>query len=116
MSGIGNFWRGARRRRDALPADGCRESPTLKVTPTAATVSGSRLNNATKFNNRVSIDFHDQSDAVQLRAKGVDVTTTTDAGLVAARDEDHMAFSRREGRVGTAQGLTSKWFARTRLA
>jgi len=34
-----------------------------------------------------------------LRSKGVDVTTTTDVGLVGADDEDHIEFARTEDRV-----------------
>jgi predicted nuclease of predicted toxin-antitoxin system len=34
-----------------------------------------------------------------LRRRQIDVTTTTDAGLIGAEDEEHVAFSLREGRV-----------------
>lgn len=37
--------------------------------------------------------------AVGLRAQGIDVTTTTEAGLAGAADDDHLAFALREGRV-----------------
>jgi len=34
-----------------------------------------------------------------LRRRQIDVTTTTDAGLLSADDEDHVAFALRESRV-----------------
>ncbi len=34
-----------------------------------------------------------------LRKRGIDVTTATDAGLVGASDEQHLAFARSAGRV-----------------
>jgi predicted nuclease of predicted toxin-antitoxin system len=34
-----------------------------------------------------------------LRRRGIDVTTTADAGLLDATDEDHLAFALREDRV-----------------
>jgi predicted nuclease of predicted toxin-antitoxin system len=34
-----------------------------------------------------------------LRRRQIDVTTTTDAGLIGAEDEDHVAFALRENRV-----------------
>lgn len=34
-----------------------------------------------------------------LRRRQIDVTTTTDAGLIGAEDEDHVAFALREDRV-----------------
>jgi len=34
-----------------------------------------------------------------LRRRQIDVTTTADAGLLSADDEDHVAFALREGRV-----------------
>lgn len=37
--------------------------------------------------------------AVGLRAYGIDVTTTGDAGLSGAADPEHIAFALREGRV-----------------
>jgi hypothetical protein len=37
--------------------------------------------------------------AAGLRRRGIDVTTTVDADLLSAPDEDHMDFSNREGRV-----------------
>ncbi len=37
--------------------------------------------------------------AVGLRRRGIDVTTTSDAGLISAPETTHIAFARREGRV-----------------
>jgi hypothetical protein len=37
--------------------------------------------------------------AVGLRAQGIDVTTTTDAGLAGARDDEHLAFALAQDRV-----------------
>ena len=37
--------------------------------------------------------------AVGLRSHGVDVTTTVEAGLLGAADEDHIAYALIEGRV-----------------
>lgn len=37
--------------------------------------------------------------AAGLRRRGIDVTTTVDAGLLDASDEAHVAFALREGRV-----------------
>jgi predicted nuclease of predicted toxin-antitoxin system len=34
-----------------------------------------------------------------LRRRQIDVTTTAEVGLLAARDEEHLAFALREGRV-----------------
>jgi predicted nuclease of predicted toxin-antitoxin system len=34
-----------------------------------------------------------------LRRRGIDVTTTPEAGLLQATDEEQLAFARREGRV-----------------
>jgi predicted nuclease of predicted toxin-antitoxin system len=34
-----------------------------------------------------------------LRRRGIDVTTSNDAGLLEAPDEEHVAFALREGRV-----------------
>jgi predicted nuclease of predicted toxin-antitoxin system len=49
---------------------------------------------------RFHLDEHvPHAIAAGLRAKGVDVTTTTDAGLIGEPDEDHIAFARRESRV-----------------
>jgi predicted nuclease of predicted toxin-antitoxin system len=52
----------------------------------------------------VAIRFHlDESipNAVAdgLRRRGLDVTTSSDAGLLSDSDEDHLDFGRREGRV-----------------
>ncbi len=38
-----------------------------------------------------------------LRRRGIDVTTTVDAGLLSAPDEDHVAFAKRERRVTVTQ-------------
>lgn len=46
------------------------------------------------------LDEHmDHAIAHGLRGRGIDCTTTTDAGLLGARDEAHIEFSLREGRV-----------------
>jgi hypothetical protein len=37
--------------------------------------------------------------AAGLRRRGIDVTTTTDAVLLGAPDEDHISFAKRERRV-----------------
>ncbi len=37
--------------------------------------------------------------AAGLRRRGIDVTTTTDADLLSAPDEDHIAFANRERRI-----------------
>ncbi len=37
--------------------------------------------------------------ALGLRRRGIDVTTTTDAGLLSAPDDDHLAYAKRERRV-----------------
>lgn len=50
------------------------------------------------------ITFHldenvDHAVARGLRLRGIDVTTTTDAGLVGKPDESHVAFANATGRV-----------------
>jgi predicted nuclease of predicted toxin-antitoxin system len=50
------------------------------------------------------IRFHldenvDHAIARGLRLRGIDVTTTSDAGLIAAPDPEHIAFARADGRV-----------------
>jgi predicted nuclease of predicted toxin-antitoxin system len=46
------------------------------------------------------LDEHvDPAIAHGLRLRGIDVTTTIDAGLVSASDESHLEFARRAGRV-----------------
>ena len=37
--------------------------------------------------------------AVGMRSRGADVTTTAEAGLLGASDEDHIAYALSEGRV-----------------
>ncbi len=37
--------------------------------------------------------------AEALRRRGIDVTTPSDAGLVGATDERHLAFARQQGRI-----------------
>ena len=37
--------------------------------------------------------------AVALRHRGIDVTTTADAGLLRATDEEHVAYAAAQGRV-----------------
>jgi hypothetical protein len=41
----------------------------------------------------------DDAIANGLRRRGIDVTTTADAGLSGADDEDHLAFGLSQGRV-----------------
>ncbi len=49
---------------------------------------------------RFHLDEHvDHEIATALRTRGIDVTTTTDAGLLQAADEDHIRFAERENRV-----------------
>jgi predicted nuclease of predicted toxin-antitoxin system len=52
----------------------------------------------------VAIRFHldehvDHEIALALRTRGIDVTTTADAGLLQAPDEDHIAFALGQHRV-----------------
>ena len=49
---------------------------------------------------RFHLDEHcDPAIAVGLRLHGVDVTTTPEAGLLHAEDEDHIAYTPRTSRV-----------------
>jgi uncharacterized protein with PIN domain len=49
---------------------------------------------------RFHLDEHvDPAVAYGLRLRGIDVTTTNDAGLLNASDERHLEFALREGRV-----------------
>jgi hypothetical protein len=49
---------------------------------------------------RFHLDEHiDPAIAAGLRRRGIDVTTTADAGLSGAGDEQHLAFALAEGRV-----------------
>lgn len=49
---------------------------------------------------RFHLDEHvDHEIAHGLRSRGIDVTTTTDAGLVGSADEAHFAFARQQSRV-----------------
>ncbi|HEX8200701.1 MAG TPA: DUF5615 family PIN-like protein [Isosphaeraceae bacterium] len=49
---------------------------------------------------RFHLDEHcPHAIAEGLRRHGIDVTTTTDAGLLRAPDEDHIAFALAQGRV-----------------
>ena len=49
---------------------------------------------------RFHLDEHcDPAIAAGLRRHGIDVTTTVDAGLLHARDEDHVAYGLAHGRV-----------------
>ncbi len=49
---------------------------------------------------RFHLDEHiDHEIATGLRTRGIDVTTTTDAGLLQAADEDHILFAERENRI-----------------
>lgn len=53
---------------------------------------------------RFHLDEHVASAiAAGLRRRGIDVTTTADAGLLSAADEDHLAFATRERRVIVTQ-------------
>jgi len=53
---------------------------------------------------RFHLDEHvDPAIALGLRRRGIDVTTTVDAGLRGASDEDHLSFAIREGRVVFSQ-------------
>ena len=49
---------------------------------------------------RFHLDEHvSHAIAQALRRRGIDVTTTTDAGLLGASDDEHLAFASREQRV-----------------
>lgn len=49
---------------------------------------------------RFHLDEHcSKALAEGLRRRGIDVITTLDAALQSARDDDHLAFARAEGRV-----------------
>jgi hypothetical protein len=49
---------------------------------------------------RFHLDEHvDHAVATGLRSRGIDVTTATDADLLGATDEAHLAFARIESRV-----------------
>src|SRR3954469_25609215 len=49
---------------------------------------------------RYHLDEHiDTAVAIGLRRRGVDVTTTADAGLLRSSDAEQIAFATREGRV-----------------
>ena len=49
---------------------------------------------------RFHLDEHvDHAIAAGLRQRGIDATTSMDAGLLEADDEDHVAFALRENRV-----------------
>ena len=49
---------------------------------------------------RLYTDEHVPKAVVRgLRERGVDVLTVPEAGMLGARDEEHLAFARREGRV-----------------
>ena len=49
---------------------------------------------------RFHLDEHVDHDIARgLRHRGIDVTTTTDAGLLEADDSQHIIFARRENRV-----------------
>ena len=53
---------------------------------------------------RYHLDEHVASAiAAGLRRRGIDVTTTTDAGLLSAPDEIHLAFAKQERRVIVTQ-------------
>jgi predicted nuclease of predicted toxin-antitoxin system len=49
---------------------------------------------------RFHLDEHvDHAIAIGLRKRGIDVTTTTEAGLLGSEDEAHIVFALREQRV-----------------
>jgi predicted nuclease of predicted toxin-antitoxin system len=49
---------------------------------------------------RFHLDEHvDRAVAEGLRRRGIDCTTTADAGLLGADDPDHLAFAKSQGRV-----------------
>ncbi len=49
---------------------------------------------------RYHLDEHvDPAIADGLRRRGIDVTTTADAALLGADDDDHVVFARAQGRV-----------------
>lgn len=49
---------------------------------------------------RFHLDEHvDPAIAHGLRRRGIDVTTTIEAGLLSAADDSHLEFARSEGRV-----------------
>ncbi len=49
---------------------------------------------------RFHLDEHcDMAIAEALRRRGIDVTTTPEAGLMGASDEEYLEFATREGRV-----------------
>jgi len=53
---------------------------------------------------RFQTDEHIQKGVIRaLRARGVDVLTTSDAGLLGASDESQLAHAHREGRVLVTQ-------------
>ncbi|MGD9635119.1 MAG: DUF5615 family PIN-like protein [Pirellulales bacterium] len=49
--------------------------------------------------------------AAGLRRRGIDVTTTVDAGLLSRPDEEHLEFARRERRVIVTQDSDFLHFA-----
>ena len=58
----------------------------------------------------MAITFHldehiPQAVASALRHRGIDVTTTTDAGLVGAEDREHLAYAAHAGRVVVTQDV-----------
>ena len=58
---------------------------------------------------RFHLDEHcSHAIAAGLRRRGVDVTTATDAGLLRAPDEQHLAFGLAEGRVVSQFELSNK--------
>lgn len=53
---------------------------------------------------RFHLDEHiDHAVATGLRQRGIDVTTTTDAGLLGASDEQQLEFASQNGRVVLTQ-------------
>jgi hypothetical protein len=55
---------------------------------------------------RFHLDEHVSSAvAAGLRHRGVDVTTADDAGLIAAKDVEHLAFAAASGRVLVTQDV-----------
>lgn len=48
-------------------------------------------------------ELADHAIARGLRLRGIDVTTATDAGLIGATDQEHLAYGHRERRVVFSQ-------------
>ena len=64
---------------------------------------------------RFHLDEHvDEAIALGLRRRGIDVSTTVEAGLMAATDLEHVQFARRESESFTQMTrISSHWRGRT---